>query len=181
MTTWDFIKSPKPPWSDGDNREPPPPTTTRGKAHQKILDLLASQEWVPTEKILEKTGQSNYARRIRELRDEDGWNIVTRRGAKAAYRLESLEKGVGHKRDYIGNKKRQQVFNRDGFVCQICKVPTSNPQPDHKIPIIKSGTDDISNLQTTCSKCNILKKRACGVCTLSECQGCPWAFPELLE
>jgi hypothetical protein len=178
---WDFTKSTVPPWTLDEELESTDPITTRGKVHQKILDLLAPQEWVPTEKISEATGQSNYARRIRELRDEEGWKIETRKGAKAAYRLESLEQGVGFKRNYIGEKKRQFVFQRDGFVCQICKRPTNNPQPDHKIPVMRGGSDEVDNLQTACSAHNILKMRACGVCTLTSCLGCPWAFPELIE
>ena len=180
MTVWNFTETDVPPWLLDEEYISTKPTTSRGRVHQKILDLLAPQEWVPSEKILKETGQSEFGRRIRELRDEDGWKIITRRGSKAAYRLESLKQGIGFKRGYIGEKKRQQVFDRDGYVCQICKLPTSNPQPDHKIVIIRGGTDDIDNLQTSCSRCNILKKRACGVCTLSDCLGCPWAFPELL-
>ena len=181
MTIWNFTETSVPPWLLDEEFKPTKPTTTRGKTHQKILDLLAPQEWVPSKKILEETAQSNFARRIRELRDEDGWKIVTRKGANAAYLLESLEQGTGFKRDYIGEKKRQYVFSRDGSVCQICKLFTNNPQPDHKIPVMRGGSDEVDNLQTTCSAHNILKMRACGVCTLTDCLGCPWAFPESIE
>ncbi len=52
--------------------------------------------------------------------------------------------------------KRMKVFNRDGFKCIYCgrKAPDVELEVDHKIPVAKGGTDDITNLVTSCKECN---------------------------
>lgn len=48
---------------------------------------------------------------------------------------------------------RAKVLARDGFTCVAC-ASVIELQIDHKIPLAKGGTDDESNLQTLCGRCN---------------------------
>lgn len=59
---------------------------------------------------------------------------------------------------------RTQVFQRDGYRCQLCgrktrgkyPAPTS-PTVDHIIPLSVGGHHALDNLQTACLRCNTLK------------------------
>ena len=52
---------------------------------------------------------------------------------------------------------RFDVFHRDDFRCQICGITASEGarlEVDHKIPVAKGGSDEMSNLWTLCFNCN---------------------------
>lgn len=57
----------------------------------------------------------------------------------------------------------EEVFERDGFKCVYCGFDGSSfrtwafLQVDHFKPVSAGGTDDISNLVTSCSICNHMK------------------------
>lgn len=56
----------------------------------------------------------------------------------------------------LSKKQRFDIFNRDAFTCRYCgKTP---PQVmlvvDHIIPVVSGGTNDQSNLATSCEECN---------------------------
>lgn len=63
---------------------------------------------------------------------------------------------MSKKRKDIGSKLRFEVFKRDSFTCQYCggKAPDIILNIDHIEPISKGGTNDITNLITSCFKCN---------------------------
>lgn len=48
---------------------------------------------------------------------------------------------------------RQQVLERDGFMCRICEQAQATTV-DHIIPKVKGGTDDPANLLAACRPCN---------------------------
>lgn len=50
------------------------------------------------------------------------------------------------------------VFERDNYTCCYCGEKGGILEMDHVIPFSKGGTDDISNLVTSCRKCNRQKK-----------------------
>ena len=60
-----------------------------------------------------------------------------------------------------------EVFNRDGWTCQLCKEPTPQrligtrsprrPTVDHIVPIAKGGAHIYQNVQCVCSQCNCRK------------------------
>ena len=55
---------------------------------------------------------------------------------------------------------RQRVFERNGYQCQSChKIDLSakSLQVDHILPLARGGTNDFSNFQTLCSRCNLQK------------------------
>jgi 5-methylcytosine-specific restriction endonuclease McrA len=62
------------------------------------------------------------------------------------------------KRRNISNGIRYKIFKRDKYRCQVCGKSGSDLgielQIDHKIPVIRGGTNDITNLWTLCNKCN---------------------------
>lgn len=53
----------------------------------------------------------------------------------------------------ITNSVRWRVIKRDNFRCVACGS-SDNLVVDHKHPICKGGTSDMSNLQTLCFVCN---------------------------
>ncbi len=63
------------------------------------------------------------------------------------------------KRVGISTRTRFEVFKRDEFVCQYCgsNPPSVVLHVDHITPVSKNGTNDIDNLITSCSKCNMGK------------------------
>jgi len=55
---------------------------------------------------------------------------------------------------------RHEVFKRDNYTCVECgakKEDGATLHIDHKIPVSKGGTDELENLQTLCSDCNLNK------------------------
>ncbi|MEG6521113.1 HNH endonuclease [Desulfotomaculum sp. 1211_IL3151] len=60
------------------------------------------------------------------------------------------------KRKAISNKVRFEVFKRDSFKCQYCgaSAPDVLLQVDHIKPVKEGGTNDLSNLITSCFTCN---------------------------
>jgi len=64
------------------------------------------------------------------------------------------------KRTNIPRGIRHEVFKRDNYTCVECgakKEDGATLHVDHIIPISKGGTDELSNLQTLCSECNLNK------------------------
>lgn len=53
---------------------------------------------------------------------------------------------------------RMKVFKRDKFTCQYCGKIGGKLEADHIIPFSKGGGDELSNLVTSCRKCNRQKK-----------------------
>ena len=63
------------------------------------------------------------------------------------------------KRKVLSPKIRFEIFKRDRFTCQYCgrKAPHVELQVDHIIPISQGGSNDFSNLVTSCTDCNLGK------------------------
>ena len=104
---------------------PEPPGDEYSEAKLIILKMLWDGEWILGDDILAEVKQAYYDRRIRELRDENGWEIETgllktRQGvSRPAYRLNSHARGKGIRRPHIANAERQFVLTRDHVKCQI--------------------------------------------------------------
>ena len=123
---------------------------------------------ITTQKLREVAGISEYARRIRELRNEEGLQIKSHIDSHdlkpGEYILESLERlpvvGRG-----ISPQLRSKILERNGYTCQLCGAGPGDRDPfnpsrrirldiDHIIPISADGTDDPDNLRVLCSSCN---------------------------
>lgn len=63
-------------------------------------------------------------------------------------------------RQPINQRKRQKIFERDNFTCVNCgaKGDFNALEVDHIIPVSQNGTNEYSNLQTLCYKCNMDKR-----------------------
>lgn len=59
-------------------------------------------------------------------------------------------------RKSLSKKIRFEVFKRDSFTCQYCgkSAPDTVLEVDHIIPVAKDGTNNITNLITSCFDCN---------------------------
>ncbi len=121
-----------------------------------------------TEQIRRVAGISEYARRIRELRDEEGFQIrthVDRADLKPGqYILETLEQKPVISRT-INPQLRNVILERNGFTCQRCGAGVGDDDPfnpnrkvrlhiDHIVPLSQGGTNDANNLRVLCSACN---------------------------
>lgn len=143
------------------------PRTTKGGVWQKLLDALAKDmgKIVSNAKLIQVSGQHNYARRLRELRAE-GWDIVYSQ-SPTGYTLRSLKKILKDTDKYINLKLRQKVLERDSYTCQQCghkanekynDGETVRLEVDHITPLHNGGRTLEENLWTLCSRCNAGKK-----------------------
>ena len=113
-------------------------------------------------------GVSEWARRVRELRDEEGYQILShkdRAGLKPGqYILVSKKRKPAFARG-ISKETRAIVLDRDGSTCQSCGLAAGDQDPfnpgrtvrlamGHIIDKSKGGSDDPSNLRATCTSCN---------------------------
>lgn len=165
-----------------------PPADEYGEAKLTILKMLWEGKLILGDDILATVKQAYYDRRIRELRDEDGWEIETTWAKniegklRPAYRLKSHIRGKGFPRAHISKQDRVYILERDQHTCQLDGADLSegrnNPQIDHKVPLIRDGKNERSNYQAICSNCNILKRGMCRMCSLSSCNNCYLAYPE---
>ena len=112
--------------------------------------------------------QSDWARRVRELRTEEGYLILTHNDRSdlkpGQYLLESAKPQPAFSRA-ISKETRAYVLDRNGFTCQMCGAVAGEQHPydttrktrlhlGHVIDKSMGGTDDASNLRALCSVCN---------------------------
>jgi hypothetical protein len=112
--------------------------------------------------------QSEWARRVRELRTEEGYLILTHNDRSdlkpGQYLLETPKPQPAFARA-ISKETRAFVLDRNGFTCQMCGAVAGEPHPydpsrktrlhlGHVIDKSMGGTDDPSNLRAICSVCN---------------------------
>jgi hypothetical protein len=112
--------------------------------------------------------QSEWARRVRELRTEQGYLILTHNDRSdlkpGQYLLESAKPQPAFARA-ISKETRAFVLDRNGFTCQMCGAVAGEPHPydpwrktrlhlGHVIDKSIGGADDASNLRAICSVCN---------------------------
>ena len=112
--------------------------------------------------------QSEWARRVRELRTEEGYLILTHNDRSnlkpGQYLLETPKPQPAFERA-ISKETRAYVLDRNGFTCQMCGAVAGEPHAydttrktrlhlGHIIDKSMGGTDDPSNLRAICSVCN---------------------------
>ena len=138
---------------------------------QLILDYFLSN----VGKVLESRdiqvasgGAVEWARRVRELRNEEGYQILSHKDRADLkpnqYLLETTKRAPAFKRN-ISKETRAWVLERNGYTCQMCGVAAGDPDPfggdrtvrltmGHVIDKSKGGDDSPQNLRAICSNCN---------------------------
>jgi hypothetical protein len=125
-------------------------------------------EVLDSDTLREIAGISEWARRVRELRNEEGYQILTHNDRSelkpGQYLLEDAKPLPAFERG-VGKELRAYVLDRNGFTCQMCGAVAGEPHPydptrktrlhvGHIIDHSMGGTDDPSNLRALCSVCN---------------------------
>ena len=111
---------------------------------------------------------SEWARRVRELRTEEGYQILTHNDRDdlkpGEYLLEDKKPQPAFARA-ISKETRSLVLDRNGFTCQMCGAVAGEAHPydpgrktrlhiGHVVDKSMGGTDDLGNLRAICSVCN---------------------------
>lgn len=143
----------------------------RGKgSKEKLRDFFIENVGIILNKdtLREVAGTSEWGRRVRELRSEEGLNIITHNDSSelkpGEYLLIDLKPMVAFERG-ISKETRAFVLDRDGFTCQMCGAAAGEPHPydnrrntrlhlGHVIDKSMGGTDSPNNLRAICSVCN---------------------------
>jgi hypothetical protein len=115
------------------------------------------------------TSVSEWARRVRELREDEGWPILTHNDSTelkpGQYLLKEKppERAIKFGRG-ISAKLRAEVLDRNGFTCQMCGLTPGEIDPatnrkvrlhiGHIVDKSLGGKEELSNLRTLCSTCN---------------------------
>lgn len=129
---------------------------------KNIGRVMDSEELRQVGKITE------WARRVRELRTEEGYQILTHNDRDdlkpGEYLLLDPQPKPAFER-MISKETRAIVLDRNGFTCQMCGAVAGEPHPydstrnarlhiGHIVDKSLGGSDDPSNLRAICSVCN---------------------------
>lgn len=113
-------------------------------------------------------GVSEWARRVRELRNEEGYQILTHKDRvdlkPDEYILETTKRLPSFSRS-ISKETRAWVLERNGYTCQMCGLAAGDRDPfnstrsvrltmGHILDKSKGGDDTPSNLRAVCTNCN---------------------------
>jgi hypothetical protein len=113
-------------------------------------------------------GITEWARRVRELRNEEGFEILTHndlaRLKPGQYLLENSKPRPAFQRD-ISKETRAYVLDRNGFTCQMCGAVAGEAHFNdagrktrlhlgHILDKSLGGSDGPENLRALCSVCN---------------------------
>lgn len=138
----------------------------RDKLRQYFLNHIG--EVLDSDTLREIAGISEWARRVRELRNEEGYQILTHHDRSdlkpGQYVLDNPKPQPAFARE-ISKETRAYVLDRNGFTCQMCGAVAGEPHPydptrktrlhlGHIIDKSMGGTDDPANLRAVCSVCN---------------------------
>lgn len=112
---------------------------------------------------------TEWARRVRELRNDEGWQIATHNDDSTLKPGEyRLDKAPPEGRNYsfskpISSRLRAQVLDRNGHTCQMCGAGAGETDQrgrpirlhiGHVIDRIHGGKDTLDNLKALCAECN---------------------------
>ena len=147
-----------------------PPERGKGARARLRLHLLANVGRVMESDELRKASgnTSEWARRVRELRTEEGYQILThndRSDLRPGQYLLQDPKPIPAFGRGMSKETRAFVLDRDGFTCQRCGAVAGEPHPydpsrktrlqiGHIVDKSMGGSDDPTNLRAECSICN---------------------------
>jgi hypothetical protein len=113
-------------------------------------------------------GAVEWARRVRELRNEQGYQILTNKDRSdlkpGQYLLETDKRLPAFSRN-ISKETRAWVLERNGYTCQMCGIAAGDRDPfnpgrtiqltmGHIVDKSKGGDDSADNLRAVCTNCN---------------------------
>ena len=113
-------------------------------------------------------GASEWARRVRELRNEEGYQILSHKDRgdlkPGQYLIENVKRLPAFKRG-ISKETRAFVLERNGYTCQMCGSAAGDKDPFHSTRTVrltmghikdksKGGDDESTNLRAVCTHCN---------------------------
>jgi hypothetical protein len=139
----------------------------RGKLRVHFLNNLGKV--MNSDELRTVSGEiSEWARRIRELRDEEGFQILThndRSDLKPGQYLLISAKPIPAFARAISKETRAFVLDRNGFTCQQCGAVAGESHPydagrktrlhiGHIVDKSMGGSDEAGNLRAICSVCN---------------------------
>jgi hypothetical protein len=141
----------------------------RLSVRDKILEFLLANEGNPVsgEELRYVANQkTEWARRVRELRTEEGWPIVTRNTGRpdlavGVYVLQANRQAHQHDRK-IPDPVRSSVLRRDGYKCTMCGWSHDEWNPSdprfleihHVKPHVEGGANFEDNLAALCNICH---------------------------
>lgn len=138
-------------------------------ARRRILLYLIANVGTPVHaNELEVVGGiSEYARRVRELRTEEGYAVSTLYTgrpdlAKDLYVLESVDRVAEPHDRRIPNEVQQEVYRRDNNTCCLCggsvghwtRLGSSMLELHHILHHVNQGVNLASNLLVLCNACH---------------------------
>lgn len=113
-------------------------------------------------------GAVEWARRVRELRNEEGYQILSHKDRADLkpnqYLLETKKRLPAFRRN-ISKQTRAWVLERNGYTCQMCGAAAGDPDPfggnrtvrltmGHIVDKSMGGDDSPNNLRAVCTNCN---------------------------
>lgn len=141
----------------------------KGSVQNKLLAFLRANVTKPVsneELRYVAANRTEWARRVRELRTEQGWPVSTRNTGRpelpiGVYVLEADRQSPPHDRR-IPDPVRRQVLHRDGYRCVRCgwskevwtRSDPRNLELHHVKPHAERGANTASNLETVCTVCH---------------------------
>lgn len=138
---------------------------------KKILDFLLANvgRVIEARELQEASGwAAEWGRRLRELRNEQGYRILSHKDRAdlkpGQYLLETTKREPVFART-ISKETRAYVLERNGYTCQMCGLAAGDQDPfdstrtvrltmGHIIDKSKGGDDSPQNLRAVCTNCN---------------------------
>ena len=142
-------------------------------SQKRVLNFLLANigKIVTSDQIRKAANASEWARRLRELRDQAGYQILSHKDRAdlkpGQYILVSSKPQPNYIFDGSGISKETRAFvlERNGYTCQSCGLGASDLDPfhpDRKVRLTmghiidksKGGGDTVNNLRAICTNCN---------------------------
>lgn len=135
---------------------------------KRLLEFLRENvgDRVSGEELSYVADGSTWARRIRELRNLEGWPITTHYSGRpdlppGVYVLEKDEQLPAHDRK-VSERVRRKVLQDDNYTCQDCGWEHDDWNPSdprhlevhHREHVAEGGSNDPENLVTLCNICH---------------------------
>ena len=148
------------------SKKAPKSQGSRSKLRDYFLKHVG--EILDSDTLRKVAGTSEWGRRVRELRNEEGMNIVTHNDHSelkpGQYLLINIKTLPAFERG-ISKEIRAFVLDRNGFTCQMCGAAAGEPHPydegrktrlhiGHSVDKSMGGSDEPANLRAICSVCN---------------------------